>query len=249
MTQLIYIDAKWDGEIKLTDEVINHLKEKNTKSLALFTSVQFTNTDKVLQQLQENNIKPLTTKAKRTNEKMQILGCDLYHDSFKDNIIEEADVIMYIGDGLFHPKALLLSQIKKQEIKSILQFDPISQKMNILNENTIKEQVQKLKRNLRLFINSKTIGILVTIKPGQQYFNTAKNLKENLEKENKKAYIFIDDSINLNELENYPFIDAWVNTACPRIGSDDLLNTNKVLINLKEANNPTKALDDLGFRD
>lgn len=249
MTQLIFIDAKWDGEISLTQEVLNHLKENNTKSLALFTSVQFTQVEKVLQQLSEINIQVLTTKAKRTNNKMQILGCDLYHDSFEDNILEEADAIMYIGDGLFHPKALLLAQIKKEKIKSILLYDPMAKQFEILTEKDINEQVQKLKRNLRLFINAKNIGILMTTKPGQQYFNAAKKLKEHLLKENKKAYIFIDDTINLNELENYPFIDAWVNTACPRIGSDDLVNTNKVLINLREALNVRKALEDLEFRN
>jgi len=248
MTQLVFIAAKWDGEISLTPEVINYLENKNAKSIALFTSVQFTEIDKVKKQLEENSIKVLITKAKRTNKPMQILGCDLYHDSFEDNILEEVDVLMYIGDGLFHPKALLLAQIKKEKIKPVLLYDPMAKQFEILTEENIKEQVQRTKRNLKLFINAKTIGILVTIKPGQQYFSVAKRLKEHLEKEKKKAYIFIGDFVDLNELENYPFIDAWVNTACPRIGSDDLVNTNKALINLREAGDPTKALQELEFR-
>ena len=96
-----------------------------------------------------------------------------------------------------------------------------------------------------MFINAQTLGILITIKPGQQYLNTAKNLKEKLEKENKKAYIFIDDTLNLNQLENYPFIDCWINTACPRIGQDDIVNIEQPMINLREANNPIKALEEL----
>jgi len=248
MTQLIFIDAKWDGEIKLTDEALNYLKNNNVKTLAIFTSVQFTEIDKVREQLQKENIEIKITKAKRTNKEMQILGCDVYHDSFNDDILEEADMIMYIGDGLFHPKALLLAQIKKPKIKDILLYDPMAKQFEILNEDNIKEQVQRTKRNLRMYINAKSIGILVTIKPGQQYFNAAKNLKKHIEKQNKKAYIFISDFINLQELENYPFIDAWVNTACPRIGSDDLVNTEKALINLREAANPAKELEDLEFR-
>jgi len=249
MTQLVFIDAKWDGEIELTEKVITYLKENNIKTIALFASTQFTKVDKLKQQLSEINIESKITKAKRTNTPMQILGCDLYHDSFEEDIIGNSDIIIYVGDGLFHPKALLLSQINKEKIKPILLYDPMAKEMQILNENDIKEQIQRTKRNLRMFINSKTIGILVTVKPGQQYFNAAKRLKEFLEKQNKKAYIFIDDSIDLNALENYPFIDSWVNTACPRIGSDDLLNTNKVLINLREAGNPTKALEELQYRN
>tara|TARA_Y100000310_G_C20495894_1_gene721505 strand:- start:41 stop:790 length:750 start_codon:yes stop_codon:yes gene_type:complete len=248
MTELIFIDAKWDGEISLTIEVINYLKENTVKKLALFSSVQFTDIEIIKQQLLEVNIEPLITKAKRTNKELQILGCDIYHDNFQNNIIEEADFILYIGDGLFHPKALLLAQIKNEKIKPIILYDPMAKQFQILTEKNIEKQIQKLKRNLKMFVNATTIGILVTIKPGQQYFNAAKNLKKSLEEENKKAYIFIGDSLNLTELENYPFIDAWVNTACPRIGSDDLVNTEKPLINLREAFDPGKEIEDLEFK-
>jgi len=77
---------------------------------------------------------------------------------------------------------------------------------------------------------------------------TAKRLKEFLEKQGKKAYIFIDNNLDLRHLENYPFIDSWVNTACPRIGTDDIVNIKQPLINIKEAGNPVKALEELEFR-
>mgnify|MGYP001607055732 FL=1 len=245
MVELLLIDAKWGGEIKLTDKLKKFLQEKKLKSIALFASVQFTKLDNLIKQIEKLGIKVNTTKARRTNEKIQILGCDCYEDSFEKNIIKNSDLILYVGDGLFHPKALLLSQIKSKEIKPIILFDPISDQIKEINKKDIEKQIQKIKRNLRFFINSKNIGILVTIKPGQQYFSAAKKLKEKLEKENKKAYIFIDDIINLNQLENYPFIQTWVNTACPRIGTDDILNIEKPIINLREAMNPIKALEEL----
>lgn len=200
MTQLIFIDAKWDGDIELSNEVLSHLQKNNVKTLALFSSVQFTDIEKVKQQLLDVNIEPKITKAKRTNKELQILGCDIYHDSFNEDTINEADSIMYIGDGLFHPKALLLAQTKNEKIKDIILYDPMAKQFEILTEKNIEAQIQKLKRNLKMFISAKTIGILVTIKPGQQYFNASKRLKEHLESENKKAYIFIGDSIILNEI-------------------------------------------------
>jgi len=139
----------------------------------------------------------------------------------------------------------LLSQIKSKNFKPIIIFDPIANKIKEINKKDIEKQIQKYKRNLKLFINSKTLGILVTIKPGQQYLNSAKNLKEKLKEQGKKAYIFIDNNINLSQLENYPFIQCWVNTACPRIGTDDILNIEKPLINIKEAFEPIKALEEL----
>ena len=92
---------------------------------------------------------------------------------------------------------------------------------------------------------AKKIGILVTIKPGQQYLNHAIKLKEKIESQGKKAFIFVDDIIDLKQLENYPFIETWVNTACPRIGSDDIINFSQAIINLREAFEPEKFLKDL----
>ena len=111
MAEQLIIDTKWKGDIKLGEPLIDHLKNNNITSLAIFTSIQFTNLEKVKEQLLNLNIQVKTTKAKRTSSKEQILGCDIYHDSFEEQIIQESDAILYIGDGLFHPKALLLSQI------------------------------------------------------------------------------------------------------------------------------------------
>ncbi|MEK6823664.1 MAG: diphthamide synthesis protein [Nanoarchaeota archaeon] len=245
MTELILIDAKWEGEIKLTDKLKKYLQRKKPKSLALFASIQFTNLNNFIGEIEKLGIKVNTTKAKRTNEKIQILGCDCYEDSFKENIIKNSDLILYIGDGLFHPKALLLSQINKKNFKPVIAFNPSSKEITELNKEVIEKQIKRAKRNLKLFIHADTIGILVTIKPGQQYFSAAKRLKEKLEKDGKKAYIFIDDVIHINQLENYPFIRAWVNTACPRIGTDDIVNIEQPMINIKEAMNPIKALEEL----
>ena len=61
----------------------------------------------------------------------------------------------------------------------------------------------------------------------------------------KKVYIFVDDTIDISQFENYPFIQSWINTSCPRIGTDDIMNTEKVLINIREALIPEKTLEEL----
>lgn len=248
MVELLLIDAKWEGEIKLTGKLKKFLQEKKPKSIALFASTQFTKLDKLINQIEKLGIKIKITKAKRTNSPLQILGCDCYENSFKENIIKDSDLILYVGDGLFHPKALLLAQkkeIKTDNFKPVLIFNPITNWISIIGKKELEKQLQRYSRNLKFFINSKTIGILVTIKPGQQYFSAAKKLKEKLEESGKKAYIFIDNTIEINQLENYPFIQSWVNTACPRIGTDDILNIEQPMINIKEAFNPIKALEEL----
>ena len=249
MTQIVFIDSKYEGEIQLSKKAVDYLKSLKISSIALFASVQFTKIGKILNQLKSLGIEPRITKAKRTSSPLQILGCDCYNDSFKDNIIKDSDAILYIGDGLFHPKALLLSQIKSKTIKPIVIWDPMLQKLSVLDKKDIQQQINKTKANIKRYINARKIGILVTIKPGQQYLNSALRLKELIESgkqgENKKAFIFIDDTLDLRALENYPFIEAWVNTACPRIGTDDITTIRQPMINLREAFNPVKALEEI----
>ena len=112
MVQTLFIDAKWGGEITLTKKLRVYLKEKNPQSLALFAAVQFSTLDNFIKEIKRLGIKIKMTQAKRTAKPLQILGCDCYDDSFKENIIKNSDMIIYVCDGLFHPKALLLSQIK-----------------------------------------------------------------------------------------------------------------------------------------
>src|SRR3989344_3248817 len=235
MPRLLLLDAKWEGKITLTKKLKTQLQKYKLKSVALFASTQFTNLKEFIKELQELKITSLITKAKRTNDSLQILGCDCYKDSYYDPVLEKADLILYIGDGLFHPKALLLAQKDSQEKKPVLLFDPISDRVELIDYTLIQSQIKKAKRNLKLLLNALTIGILVTIKPGQQFLKEAIKLQEQLKKQNKKAYIFIDDIIQSFNLENYPFIKAWVNTACPRIGTDDILNFSQPMINLREA--------------
>ncbi len=242
MVQTLFIDGKWKKEIVLGNKVIEFLKKENVKLVALFASVQFLELDTVKGQLKDGGIEILTTRAKRTDVETQILGCDAYHDSFKEDIISRADAVLYIGDGLFHPKALLLAQNEAhngdgqfQTIKNIIIWDPISEKMSIIGKKDIEQQLQKAKANYARYLAASSIGILVTIKPGQQYLNLALKIKDKLEKDGKKAFIFIDNTIDLKSLENYPFIEAWLNTACPRIGMDDIVNVRQAIVNLREA--------------
>jgi len=134
MVKTVYIDSGWGKEIKLGTDILEYFKEKNIKSVALFASVQFLALDTVKKQLADAGIAVKTTKAKRTHVEMQILGCDAYHDSFEENIIKETDAALYVGDGMFHPLALLHAQRFEKTIKPIIIWDPIAEKMKIITQ-------------------------------------------------------------------------------------------------------------------
>lgn len=245
MVEPLFIDAHWIGDVSLGEEVLTHFKNNNVKSVALFASVNFLKNDAVKEQLKNNNITILTTKAKRTHKVGQILGCDSYHDSFEDDIITQADALLYIGDGMFHPEALLFSQMYTKKIKPVLCWDPVAQKMKIIGAEQIEKRRKRLRANIMKYMLAKSVGILVTIKPGQQFIAKAQFLKDTLKKQGKKAYIFVDDTLDYRRFEDYPFIDVWVNTACPRIGQDDVVAVEHPLLNINEALDPESFLSKL----
>tara|TARA_Y100000310_G_scaffold39747_2_gene37270 strand:+ start:235 stop:975 length:741 start_codon:yes stop_codon:yes gene_type:complete len=246
MTRALFIDAKWEGEIKVSGKLQEYLEKRKPKSIALFSSVQFLDVEDFVLELENAGIRVLRTKAKRAFSPGQILGCDCYADCFSDGIIDECDLILYVGDGMFHPKALLLSQSRSSRIKPVVIFNPVSGGVEEIDKDNIEKQVLRIKRNLRLFMNANSIGIVVSVKPGQQYLKSANELKEKLKSEGKRVFIFLSDSIDSCELENFPFVEAWVNSACPRIGTDDVVNSDKVVVNLREAFSPLEVLEELG---
>ena len=70
------------------------------------------------------------------------------------------------------------------------------------------------------FLHAQNIGIMVSVKPGQYSYKRAKEIKDDLEKKRKNAFIFVFDTLDSMEMGNFPFIDFWINTACPRIADD-----------------------------
>ncbi|MGC8940480.1 MAG: diphthamide synthesis protein [Candidatus Nanoarchaeia archaeon] len=142
----------------------------------------------------------------------QILGCDV---SAAKTIEHEVDCFLYIGTGSFHPIGISL-----QTEKPVFSLNPFTKKLVEIRE----EKTNLLKRKTQLlakFKDAKRIGILVSIKPGQQNLQSdAVELKNLLQKIGKKAYLFICNDVLDSELQNFMHIDGWINTACPRLAED-----------------------------
>jgi 2-(3-amino-3-carboxypropyl)histidine synthase len=88
------------------------------------------------------------------------------------------------------------------------------------------------KGSLVKFHSSNNIGVVITTKPGQMQLKHSFKLEDKYP--DKKFYFFVDDTLSFNQLENFPFIDVWVNTACPRIGLDDVEKFRKGVVNLSD---------------
>ncbi len=226
----IFIDVKYKGEIKLPAKALKKLQ--NYKTLALYTTTQFKHKiQDIEKQLKKQGIKVISSQPQRTSNKYQILGCDVYHNNLNLNKKQEKNInaFLYIGDGRFHPNALLFAEQDSKKPRDIIIFNPTSKKLEILNQKDIKKILQKKQANIARFYAADNIGILVTTKPGQSHTHYTDKLEKKYS--NKNFYKFITDIIDFQEMENFPYIQCWINTACPRIALEDALNTQHALIN------------------
>lgn len=228
--KLFFIDVKYKGKVELSKECLNYLRKY--KRIGLYTTTQFNYKIKgVVEQLEKNGNDVISSQPERTNAKYQILGCDMYHGNL--NLDKEVDVFLYVGDGRFHPNALLFQEEDSGKLREVIIFNPINNKMIVLNVKDVKKIIDKRKTNMKRFLLAKDIGVIVSTKPGQEHLHYAEKLKNAFPE--KKFYTFIGDQIDFKEFQNFPWIKSWINTACPRMGMEDSLNIEESLLNVVEA--------------
>jgi 2-(3-amino-3-carboxypropyl)histidine synthase len=140
----------------------------------------------------------------------QILGCDA---SAARKIKNKVDAFLYVGSGRFHPIEVQLETDKK-----VVMANPLTDEAKILEKKEVEKIKKQQKGALVKFLSSKEIGIIVSSKPGQEKLKKALELKKKIK--DKNCYLFIADTINPAEFENFPFIESWINTACPRFADE-----------------------------
>lgn len=145
----------------------------------------------------------------------QILGCNVVA---AEKIAGKVDAFLFVGSGVFHP-----IQIALRTGKPVWLWNPVTRAFGKLDEGVVKRFVLRKKSALTKFLHAKKVGIIVSTKPGQENLARALWLKAQAKRLGKEFYLFACDTLDAREFENFPFIEFWVNTACPRI-PDEALN-------------------------
>jgi len=196
----LFIEAKYQGKIKINKKDIAKLPNK----IGLAATVQFIG--------KINELKKLL-KTKKIFSAGQILGCNI---SKANKIKNKVDAFLYLGTGHFH--AIALGLLGK-DVYILNPFDGIITK---LDKKEIINYKKRKKTAMLKFLNADNVGVLISTKPGQSYdIKKLYSLERKYPK--KKFYFFVADTIDINQFENFNFIQAWINTACPRLEEDYIL--------------------------
>jgi 2-(3-amino-3-carboxypropyl)histidine synthase len=82
---------------------------------------------------------------------------------------------------------------------------------------------------------AKNFAVLVGLKLGQTRLEEALGLKKKLEENGRTACVFAAKEIIPEVLMEFPTVDAYVNTACPRLSIDDTGRFKKPMLTGNEA--------------
>ena len=217
--KIMMVESRYKGKINLSNLDANALP----KRIGLATTVQFLDFIDEIKQYLEKNGKAIFIDKMRQKYDGQLLGCDIGGaEKVKGNV----DAFLYIGTGIFHPLGIALNIDKE-----VFCYDPINAVLSKIGRNEVERYNKRRKAAYAKFLEATEIGILVSLKPGQNNFRKAVELKNKLK--DKNCYIFAFDTLDFNQIENFPFVQCWVNTACNRI-LDDYSKFPKPLMDLSD---------------
>jgi len=189
----MFIEAKNKEDItSVVKKSLNKVKGK----VGLVSSVQYLNQLPKAQEMIKDSVMV-----------GQVLGCNMSNPMIHKR---KVDMFLFIGSAYFYPIYLAYKTKKR-----VLIANPMTNEVSEVKKQDVDDYEKKLRGKQAKFLMSKTKGVIVSTKPGQE------RLKEAL----KLNYpVFICNDLDGNELENFSGIDFWINTACNRIEGKNIIN-------------------------
>jgi len=155
----------------------------------------------------------------------QIIGCEFQPAySMKD----EVDAFIFLGQSRFHAAALALSTGKPTYM-----LDPYLEE--VIDITSLAEDLWK-KSVLAVYKarEAEKFGIIIGLRVGQTRIKQAKHIREELAKHGKQSALIAMREISAERLSVFTWLDAFIQTACPRISIDGS-GFNKPVLSIPQA--------------
>ncbi len=148
----------------------------------------------------------------------QVLGCDF------SSAMGTCEEILFVSSGGFHPAGIALYVGKR-----VIAADPFTMQISIYEP---EEQRKKRYLVIARALDAKSVAIIVGMKTGQFELDKAIELKRKTVEKGLNAYLVTMDEISEDKLLGFK-VDAFVNTACPRL-VEDFTHFKKPVLSIKE---------------
>lgn len=200
--KMIFVEVRSDVEIsKVVKEAAKHL----SGSIGLITTIQHVHkleeAKQILLDLGEDVV--VEKGEPPIKHPGQVLGCNF------SACPSDCDEILFIGTGEFHAIGAALYSRKKVTIA-----DPFLGVRFVHPDEIIQQRHVKIAKAM----DADSIGIIIGAKSGQCNVDTAFKLRE-MADSRYDTYLLLMDEITNDKLMQFD-IDAFVNTACPRVAME-----------------------------
>ena len=156
----------------------------------------------------------------------QVLGCDYVTAR---SVSDEVEAFLFVGGGRFHAMGLHLATMKPTVVA-----DPFENRAYSIQADAQKV-VKRRWAEISEAREAEEFGVIIGLKPGQCNIEVAYGIKQALEENGKSAALLALREITSTVLLQFPTIEAYVNTACPRIALDEPSFSTKPVLTVREA--------------
>ncbi len=207
---VLYIESRSDADVD--DSILEGLSSLPDR-VGLLATVQYLGLmPKVKSILESSGRKVLVGQGdKRIMHPGQVLGCNC---TAAEAVADEVDGFLFIGEGDFHPLAAAFGMQKQ-----VLVLNPVTCEVRDMAET--RDRI--LRRRFAAIQGAKeaeSFLVIVCSKTGQNRSEEADAMVKMLKDNGRKAQKVVIEEISPMALMSYQ-VDAFVNTACPRIAMDD----------------------------
>lgn len=224
----LYVEARIPIDVdKLVEALMPHLS--GWRRVGLTSTIQHTGQlNSVSEMLRERGVEALVGEGGGTTPECgQVLGCSY---SAATRLPGEVDAHVFIGGGRFHPLGLALTTGKPVVIAN-----PYSGSVSRLDDSELMQLAKKRMAFITAAKTAKTIGVLVSSKPGQRALAEAMILAEKLGDREIRAFLIYLDEVRADQLNNFTEPEAFIETACPRIAIDGVAGVERPILTAAEA--------------
>ncbi|WP_226482950.1 diphthamide biosynthesis enzyme Dph2 [Natrinema amylolyticum] len=205
--KVIYVPLFSNVEVTpIMEESLDTLEPpEETEDVGLVTTAQHMNRYEEMSEFLEE--RGYEVHSRRGDERLtnegQVLGCNYASADVP------ADQVLYVGGGKFHPLGLAMEYPEKHVVIA----DPVNNVVTLADtEKFMKQRYGAVHRAM----DAEKWGVIFCTKIGQGRWEMAQEIID----DNDNAYLITMDEVTPDRLRNFD-MDAFVNTGCPRITTDD----------------------------
>jgi 2-(3-amino-3-carboxypropyl)histidine synthase len=207
------VDVEYNVDFKpVLDQAIGRFKGAFSKVGVVTISNHKAQLDMAIAYLNEKGLHATKGESEGVLFDGQVFGCNYYSAK---NIAKDVEAFFFLGQSRFHAVGVRLNTRKPTYM-----LDPF---FNLIED--MAKEAEHMERKAILSVlkakDAEKIGIVVSMKEGQLFRKQADEVKSKLNRLGKKTYLFHMREVTPQRIAAIRGVDAFVETACPRVALDN----------------------------